>query len=106
VDEATFMPFKIWNDGDAGRHTHIEVDGEDVSRHLQSLYIEAHASTGVTIKMNPIVHEVPERRFKTCDDPVDGERIEPAEEATRLIFGTAETQALLIKHGWTPPKED
>lgn len=90
------MPFKIWNDGDAGHLTRIEIDGEDVSRHFRTLCITAGARTAVEIQLEPIVEEVPVGRFKGPND----------NGPTRLVFGTAETQALLIKHGWTPPKGD
>jgi hypothetical protein len=89
------MSFKIWNDGDSGRNCHIEIDGEDVSASFHHLQIVAGLKTAVEIELDPIVAEVPERRFDS--DPDDG--------ATRLVFGTAETRELLVRHGWTPPSD-
>lgn len=89
------MAFKIWNDGNYGRDCHVEIDGEDISMHLQHLRITAGVKTAVEIELEPIVEEVPVGRFKGPDD----------NGPTRLIFGTKDTRELLIKHGWTPPQE-
>lgn len=88
------MAFKIWNDGNYGRDCHVEIDGEDVSGNFQSLRITAGIKAAVEIELDPIVVEVPAGRFK-----------QPEEGPVRLIFGTKDTRDLLIKHGWTPPKE-
>jgi len=89
------MAFKIWNDGNAGHNCHIEIDGEDVSHIFRALSITADIKSVVRIEMDPVVAEVPKRRFDS--DPDDGR--------TRLIFGTKDTRELLVKHGWTPPED-
>ena len=86
------MSFKIWNDDPQGRgyNTHVEIDGEDVSGSIQELAIHAAVKGPVTVMLDPIVVQ---------GTPLPGRPV-------RLLFGSSETQALLVKHGWTPPAED
>jgi hypothetical protein len=81
--------FKIWNDSDAGRHTHIEIDGVDVSGQFNDLRITADVKSAVQVELDMCVAEVRKREG------------EPA----KLRFPMEGTRELLIKHGWTPPAE-
>lgn len=90
------MPFKIWNDGDKGRMTFVELDGEDVSGKFNSLTVHADLHTPVTIMLDMPIDEIPAGpRWP------GGDKILPP----RLIFPIDGTRELLIKYGWTPPKE-
>jgi len=82
------MKFKIWNDSNAGRNTHVEIDDEDVSGLFSDLRITADINSVVQVELDMCIAE--QRRF---DRPA------------KLIFPAAGTRELLIKHGWTPPAE-
>jgi hypothetical protein len=81
--------FKIWNDGDRGYKTHIEVDGEDVSDKFDSLVVRADLKEPVRIELGM---------------PIDEYRQD--DQCPKLLFPGKGARELLIKHGWTPPKDD
>jgi len=80
--------FKIWNDSDYGRNTHIELDGEDVSGAFSDMVVRAGVGGRVEVELFAVAAEVPVRPFDA--------------ELARLYLAP-KTAEVLIKHGWTPP---
>lgn len=71
----------------AGQRQTVELDGEDISRVVRSVSIDAEAGGLPTVRLELAVFE-----------------LETASGETKIHLGSG-TEDLLKRLGWTPPKE-